>query len=256
MNARTYKFLVALYVFVGLLAVAKEARCQSFEVQIDSWDVIVSKTPSGLRFTVPSSPQAQGGLVSEPKAEISPPIAVETIEVSCSPVDAKLTQQVLGKAVAKIARMWTCFVTNNGSESILVSEASLLRHTPQIMPYDKQLFMMALSNTVKYSVLQRIERFIQDPVQLSTILGLTKAIAMPTSVILGTAIYSSELPYIESRLKGAEVPMMANYETLTNVGTIAPGATAAVHVFGSPAAPNASVQFSISTGSLPKVRTL
>lgn len=206
--------------------------------------------------TPPTQPQLPHIFAPQP-AEL--PITVDSIDIACNSVSA-LTPLILGKQVSKIASMYLCFVTNNSAESVVLGEGALLRRVPQLLPYDNATFSLALTRVVTTSVAERIIRILADPTQLFLLFGAAKIIAMPIQVLTGLAAYNAEVPYIQQRIHGAELPIMQNYQSLVINGSlhVAAGDTVTTHVFGVPqgAVGPGFARASIPVKNAPMVRSI
>jgi len=182
----------------------------------------------------------------------------DTVDIECHD-NSTLIPNLLGSSVSKIAAMYLCTLTNNGAEAIDVREAVLIRRLPQLLLYDRTEFQLVLTRIVNTSVAERIIRLLADPTNLFLVLGAARIVKMSEQILTGFAIYNAETPYIEGRIRGTEIPLIRNYQSLVGTGTISlgPGTTVTTHAFGAvKPAHQTFARMSVAVGEAPRVRQL
>ena len=254
-----------------LMLVCSAALAQSFEVKVrgsDTWLYAMNLPPNGPLASgqEPTHPAVESRPTPPPlppvkEVVIAPTIDVgvsDTVDVTC--VDASsLIPLTLGKKVSKIAKMYVCYITNNSTEAVQMSEGAILRRVPQLLPYDGATFSLALRRVVSTSIAERIVRLLADPTNLFLVLGAGRVISVSAQVLTGFAVYNAEVPYVQQRIQGVELPVQTNYQALAIAGSvqIAPGDTVVTHIFGQPQTGGVSwAQFRLSVANAPRVRNV
>jgi hypothetical protein len=185
----------------------------------------------------------------------SPSSAWSQVVVSLSPLPAKATKRILGRRAATVAMAWVGSVENNSAETIMVTEAAIIRRIPQLGPYDRATLGLVLAEAVKRSPWQIAGRLFQDlslALAFGQASGLLRWGKVSAAIIAGL---NSNGPYIVGRLDGADIPTQANFSALAlDTVTLEPGRGAVIHVFTAPQDKPMPISFVIDTAALARVK--
>lgn len=191
--------------------------------------------------------QAPASLVQPPPG----PVLVanpDAVLVTVSPMSKGASERILGKRLGKIAAVWLVNMENLGSEPVLIAPSAIHRRVAHLEPFDHASMSLLIEDGTRNSFLARAGRAASDVGRGATFMIAFKAIKVgeswPLQALMGADI---GIPYLISRLKGAETPVTANFERLawTAPIQIGPGESVVAHLFAAQWDNPSPVSFSI-----------
>lgn len=154
------------------------------------------------------------------------------VQVALSIVQHSAASRLLNRRAASIVSPWIGTAGNSGAEQVLVSESAILARMTTYQPIDRAGMLILIVDAAQNSRLARLGRLGGDMAAISAYEIAHRPAIQPLwgEVLTGIGFIA---PYLVQRLKGADAPVMASFETLSSGWplSLGPGQSATFHVF-------------------------
>lgn len=154
------------------------------------------------------------------------------VQVALSIVQHSATARLLNRRAAGLVTAWTGLAVNSGGEQVLVSESAILARLTTYQPLDRAAMLILIVDAAANSRLARLARLGGDMAAISAYEIAHRPLIQPLwgEVLTGIGFIA---PYLVSRLKGADPPVVASFEVLSAGWplSLGPGQSASFHVF-------------------------
>ena len=184
--------------------------------------------------------------------------AQEFVSIGLAPFQEEDTKQMLGKRAAKLLTVWLVVAENRTQEPLMLAESAVLGRMMQYGPLDQVAAKQIMELAAKRSTLARIGRGVMDASLLASFFGSAKVIQMGEKALIGLTGFTANAPYIVDRVKGADIPIMSNFEELCwrEPLRLNPGESRIEHIFTGYRPQNHYNSFVIETSTVQKIKVI
>ncbi len=153
---------------------------------------------------------------------------------------------------------WTVSAENQTDAPVTIAESAILRRIPQLQPFDHASMSILTTDAAQNGLWARAGRAGEDVTKLAAFLAAAKNIRIGDTALVGLTATLALSPYIIQRLRGAAVPVTANFERLAWLAPLAlgPGESASMLIFTAVWASPQPIAFSLDTSHAPLRRAL
>lgn len=154
------------------------------------------------------------------------------MQVSLSIISHSASARILNRRGAGIVSPWIGTAQNSSGDQVLVSESAILARMTTYHPIDRAGMLILIADASQNSRLARLGRLGGDMAAISAYEIAHRPLIQPLwgEVLTGIGFIA---PYLVSRLKGADPPVVASFEVLSAGWplSLGPGQSASFHVF-------------------------
>lgn len=144
-------------------------------------------------------------------------------------------KKMIGGRTANGVSIWVVNIGNSTPDTVMISEAAVMRVVPQLQPFDDAAMLQLLADGAQFGWLERTVRGLGDLGSIAGFLGTGQVLPMTKALAAALSGANFAIPAAITQLKGIEVGILQNYIKLnTWPMVLAAGGAGTAHIFSAP----------------------